>query len=452
MSLSISVTFQRRQQSLRHANRRLASCVRFTETMRKSISHLIAGAVLTVATSNAAAAAGGWVNLFDGKSLDGWIQRNGQAKYSVENGVIVGRTVRNTPNSFLCTEKHYANFILELEYKVDPRMNSGVQIRSHSLKSYRDGRVHGYQVEIDPSDRAWSGGIYDEARRGWLNPLKDNPAAQKAFKQSQWNHYRVEAIGDRIKTWVNGVPAADLHDAITPSGFIALQVHSIPKDKPEGMEIRWRNIRIKDLGPAKPLPLFDGLTLKGWVDGAGNPVKAGGWVAEDGTLHRKGKGGSIYTALEYGDFELNLQWKISEAGNSGIKYRVKKYGSALLGPEYQVLDDDKHPDGQKREGRRKSAALYDLFKCNDQKQIKPVGEWNQTKIIVRGSKAEHWLNGKKVLVYDTRSEAWKKEHAASKFKGLKDFAQNKWGRIMLQDHNDLVWYRNITLKPLPPLD
>jgi len=124
----------------------------------------------------------------------------------------------------------------------------------------------------------------------------------------------------------------------------------------------------------------------------------------------------------------------------------------LLGPEYQVLDDDKHPDGAKREGRRKSAALYDLFKCNDQKQLKPVGEWNQTKIIVRGSKAEHWLNGKKVLAYDTQSEAWKKEHAASKFKGLKDFAQNARGRIMLQDHNDLVWYRNITLKPLPPLD
>jgi len=393
-----------------------------------------------------------WQPLVKKNSTDGWIQRGGKAIYKVEGDMVIGTTVPNTPNSFLCTEKHYANFILELDFKVDPKMNSGVQIRSHSLKSYKDGRVHGYQVEIDPSDRAWSGGIYDEARRGWLNPLKDNPAAQKAFKQNQWNHYRVEAIGDRIKTWVNGVPAADLHDAITPSGFIALQVHSISKDKPEGMEIRWRNIRIKDLGPTKPLPLFDGLTLKGWVDGAGKPVKSGDWVAVDGTLHRQGKGGHIYTELDYGDFELNLQWKISEAGNSGIKYRVKKYGSALLGPEYQVLDDDKHPDGQKREGRRKSGALYDLFKCNDQKQLKPVGEWNQTKIIVRGSQAEHWLNGKKVLAYDTQSEAWKQEHAESKFKGLKDFAQNKWGKIMLQDHNDLVWYRNITVKPLPPLD
>lgn len=438
------------KESLAQSKPTLASSVPILMKTRNLISLLAAGAALTAA--NLTAATGDWVELFDGKTLKGWTQRNGEAKYAVEDGAIVGRTVHNTRNSFLCTDKHYANFIFEVEYKVDPRMNSGVQIRSHSLKSYRNGQVHGYQVEIDPSDRAWSGGIYDEGRRGWLNPLKDNPAAQKAFKQNQWNHYRVEAIGDRIKTWVNGVPAADLHDALTPSGFIALQVHSIPKDKPEGMEIRWRNVRIKNLGAAKPLPLFDGLTLNGWVDGEGDPIKAGGWVADEGALHRKDKGGSIYTELEYGDFEFNLEWKIAEGGNSGIKYRVKKYDKALLGPEYQVLDDDKHPDGQKREGRRKSAALYDFFKCNDQKQLAAVGEWNKTKIVARGSTFEHWLNGKKVLAYDTTGEDWKREHALSKFNKIKDFNQNPWGRIMLQDHGDLVWYRNISIKPLPPLD
>jgi hypothetical protein len=106
----------------------------------------------------------------------------------------------------------YTDFVLELEFLVEPGMNSGIQIRSHSFEHFKDYRVHGYQVEIDTSDRAWSGGIYDEARRGWLYPLKDRPEAQKAFKQNQWNHYRIEAIGDRIKTWVNGVPAADLQD------------------------------------------------------------------------------------------------------------------------------------------------------------------------------------------------------------------------------------------------
>jgi len=187
-----------------------------------------------------------WEALFDGKSLNGWIQRGGKARSGVENGVIVGTTVHNTPNSFLCTEKVYCNFTLELEFKVDPGLNSGVQIRSNSLKEYRNGQVHGYQVEIDPSERAWTGGIYDEGRRGWLYDLKDNEVARRAFKNGRWNHFRIEAIGDSIKTWLNGVPAADLNDSMTASGFIALQVHGTESKKP--MQVRWRNIRIQDLG------------------------------------------------------------------------------------------------------------------------------------------------------------------------------------------------------------
>ncbi|MBB1489892.1 DUF1080 domain-containing protein, partial [Oceanospirillum sp. D5] len=102
----------------------------------------------------------------------------------------------DTPNTFLTTDSIYGDFIFEIDFKVDSTMNSGIQIRSNSLPYYRDGMVHGYQVEIDPSKRAWSGGIYDEKRRKWLNPLKDNPEAQKASKQNEWNHYRVEAIAD----------------------------------------------------------------------------------------------------------------------------------------------------------------------------------------------------------------------------------------------------------------
>jgi len=190
----------------------------------------------------------GFVPLFDGKSLDGWVQRGGKAKYEAVDGVIVGSSVPNTPNSFLCTEKHYGDFILELEFKVDPGLNSGVQVRSNSLPEYKNGRVHGYQVEIDPSDRAWSGGIYDEGRRGWLFPLKDNPAAREAFKQNDWNRFRIEAVGDRIKTWINGVPAADLKDDMTPEGFIALQVHGVGK-RTETFQVRWRNLRIKEVKP-----------------------------------------------------------------------------------------------------------------------------------------------------------------------------------------------------------
>ena len=196
--------------------------------------------------------------LFDGKTLIGWTQKGGDAKYRVENSEIVGTSVPNTGNTFLCTDKNYANFILELEFKVDSRLNSGVQIRSECFDkpkiAVRDniprpipaGRVHGYQVEIDPSERAWTGGIYDEGRRGWLNDLKKNEAARKAFKQNEWNKFRVECRGDSIKTWLNDVPAADLKDDMTPTGFIALQVHGVGNKK-EPMEIRWRNITLQEL-------------------------------------------------------------------------------------------------------------------------------------------------------------------------------------------------------------
>jgi len=201
-----------------------------------------------------------WRPLFDGQSLAGWIQRGGVAKYRVENGEIVGTSVPKTGNSFLCTDRDYGDFILELEFKVDPRLNSGVQIRSQSFDEpveIKHGektikvpakRVHGYQVEIDPSDRAWTAGIYDEGRRGWLADLKNNEPARKAFRQNEWNTFRVECRGDSIKTWLNGVPAADLKDGMTPRGFIALQVHGVG-DATDPREVHWRNIRIQELTP-----------------------------------------------------------------------------------------------------------------------------------------------------------------------------------------------------------
>ena len=163
----------------------------------------------------------GWKNLFDGKTLKGWHQLNGKAKYEIVNGTIVGTTVSNTPNSFLATDETYGDFILELELKVG-EMNSGVQIRSLSLPEVNNGRVHGYQVEIDPSDRAWSGGIYDEARRGWMYTTEINPAGKKAFNKTGWNKYRIEAIGSVIRTWVNGIPVTYMVDDMTPKGVFKL--------------------------------------------------------------------------------------------------------------------------------------------------------------------------------------------------------------------------------------
>jgi Domain of Unknown Function (DUF1080) len=201
---------------------------------------------------------GGWLPLFDGKTLDGWVQRGGKAPYRMEDGVLIGSCVPNTPNSFLCTTRDYTNFILEIEFKVDEGLNSGVQLRSqhfdkptefqskNRLVKIPAGRVHGLQAEIDTSARAWSAGLYEEGARGWLNDLKNNEAARKAFKHGEWNKYHIEARGDSIKTWINDVPAADLMDSRVPAGFIALQVHGVGK-REQALEVRFRNARVKEL-------------------------------------------------------------------------------------------------------------------------------------------------------------------------------------------------------------
>ncbi|OJY81953.1 MAG: hypothetical protein BGP14_02470 [Sphingobacteriales bacterium 44-15] len=187
----------------------------------------------------------GWVNLFNGKDLTGWDQIEGTAKYAVENGEITGTTVPNNPNGILCTKDTFSNFILELDVKVDTALNSGIQIRSHTMDVKGNKEVYGYQVEVDPSSRAWSGGIYDSRRRGWIADLKDKPEAQKAFRNEAWNHYRIYANGDTIKTWINNTPVATLVDSLDSNGFIGLQVHQSSTDKP--LKVQFRDIRIKVL-------------------------------------------------------------------------------------------------------------------------------------------------------------------------------------------------------------
>ncbi|HYF37152.1 MAG TPA: DUF1080 domain-containing protein [Prosthecobacter sp.] len=224
------------------------------------ISRLLALTVATISFSAFGQEGDGFVPLFNGKDLTGWEQHSGAAEYRVEDGAVVGKTVPNTGNSFLCTAKKYGDFILELEFKVDPSMNSGIQFRSNyyeketeveiagKKKKFPADRVHGYQFEIDPSPRAFTGGVYDEGRRGWLFDLKNNEAARKAFKQGEWNKARIECRGNSIKTFINDVEAANFTDDLTKEGVIALQVHGIgKKTEAVGKEVRWRNIRIKEL-------------------------------------------------------------------------------------------------------------------------------------------------------------------------------------------------------------
>ncbi len=440
-----------------------------------------------IALSMVANAQPKWENLFNGKDLTGWKQINGNAKYSVVNNMLVGESVLNSPNSFLATEKNYSDFILELEFKVDPQMNSGMQIRSESRSDFKNGRVHGYQVEIDPSPRCWTGGIYDEARRGWLYPLTENQVGQKAFKQNQWNKVRIEAYGSSIRTWVNGIPCADIIDDMTKEGFIALQVHDIGNDKnKEGIKVEWKNIRILTVDVAKNLTknkntipqynyvpnilsekeikegwklLWDGKTTEGWHGAKIDKFPENGWELKDGILKvmksggaESRNGGDIITSKKYKNFELRAEFLITEGANSGIKYFVdpdlnKGEGSAI-GCEYQILDDEKHPDAKLGvAGNRTCAGLYDLI-APINKRFNGIGIWNNAKIVVNGNHVEHWLNGFKTVEYKRSNQMWRALVSNSKYKVWPNFGEGSEGHILLQDHGDEVWFRSIKIKEL----
>lgn len=329
-----------------------------------------------------------WTSLFDGVHLDSWIKRGGNATYQVQDGVIVGTTQQGGANTFLCTHRDYDDFILELEYLVDPAMNSGIQIRSLSKPDYHNGVVHGYQVEIDPSPRAWSGGIYDESRRGWLYPLKDHPKAQAAFQQNQWNHYRIEAVGDSIRTWVNGIPAADLRDSLNVSGFIALQVHGTNRKEP--MQIKWRNIRIQDLGKHQWKPLFNGKDLSGW-----HALPGGKWEVVDGAIRGTSEAseprhGLLVSNQAYDDFTVRASFKVTR-GDSGFYFRSEKSGDGVGVHGFQVEVDTSYETGGLYEtGGRAWVVEHPADKKTPWYR---KGEWNQLTVSAHGQRVTVHVNG-----------------------------------------------------------
>ncbi len=451
--------------------------------MKKYLFLFIAATMLT----SLAAQEARWQNLFNGKNLKGWTKLNGTAEYKVSNNEIIGTSKMNTPNTFLATNKMYGDFILEFEFKVDNALNSGVQIRSNSIKEYDNGRVHGYQFEIDPSARAWTGGIYDESRRGWLYPLTFNPAGQKAFKSNEWNKARIEAIGKSIRTWVNGIPCSDLLDDMTASGFIALQVHSISDKEMEGKTVAWRNIRIltENLDKFRTPEnsngieqintiantiserearegwrlLWDGKTTEGWRGAKLDGFPEKGWSIDNGILKvlksdggESANGGDIVTTRPYKNFILKVSFKITQGANSGIKYFVdtdlNKGSGSAIGCEFQILDDRNHPDaGLGVGGNRTLGSLYDLIPAPKNKPYL-YGAFNTAMVVVNGNRVEHWLNGTKIIEYERNNQMWDALVDYSKYKDWPDFGNAGEGLLLLQDHGDEVSFQNIKIKEL----
>jgi hypothetical protein len=473
----------------------------------------LALALLTLASSLAVRAQDGWVNLFNGTNLDGWEEHSGKAKYTVEDGVLTGESVAGTGNSFLCTKQRYGNFELELEYKCDPLLNSGVMFRSEVYpghtstvingKTYKfpPDRIHGYQCEIDMDakrGRMWTGGIYDEARRGWLFPsdgekgpqgLAFSQQGREISKNGEWNKLRIVADGASIKTWLNGVARSEITDAVTPRGVIGLQVHGIGNDaKKAGLKVSFRNLRIHELPPtvaAAPNTLtaqekadgwqllWDGKTTDGWRSPNSDHFPTRSWRIHDGELNvdagvGKGEaesslGGDIITRQRYANFELKADFKITPGANSGIKIFVqpnlspidKKTGKptgvgSAIGLEFQVLDDVRHPDAKLgRDGDRTIGSLYDLIPAAKDKITRPIGEWNHALIISQGKHVEFWLNGRKTVEFERGSPAFREAVAMSKFRDIPDFGEWADGHILLQEHGSDVAYRNVKIRELP---
>jgi len=432
-----------------------------------------------------------WETLFDGSNFDNFKQLNGTAEYRIEDGAMVGISKLKTPNSFMATKKLYTDFILEFEVKVDNGLNSGVQFRSNSFPEYNNGRVHGYQCEIETSPRKWAGGVYDEARNGWLYPLTLNPTGQKAFITGQWNHYRIEAIGNSIRTYINGIQCANLVDPTTAKGFIAFQVHSIGNAEDEGKKVRWKNIKIltTDLAAHRnPVYdyapevsnltnmlteneirkgwrlLWDGQSTKGWRGAKLDGFPQKGWKIEEGILTvlaadgaESGNGGDIVTTDEFSNFELSVDFKMTDGANSGIKYFVdtelNKGNGSAIGLEFQVLDDRRHPDAkQGKNGNRTVGSLYDLIRAENlttgarRKNFKGTNNWNNARIVVKDGKVEHWLNHVKVVEFDRFSQTFKALVEKSKYEKWENFGRLPAGLILLQDHGNEVAFKNIKIR------
>ncbi len=360
-------------------------------------------------TASAADVEEGFVSLFNGRDLAGWVKRGGSAEYQVEDGSIVGKCVPNTPgNTFLCTEKQFGNFILRLQYKFLEAGNSGVQFRSAARPEGDRQRVYGYQYEISPGGDT-TGRIYDEGRRGhkfgvvWLDaytPQDRLDAAAASCQHGEWNDVEIQCVGPSIKTWLNGNLVVDMFDSFSMKGFFGLQIHA-----GKSGSVAWRNIRVKDLGESQWEPFF----VKG-DDGNYQLVDARfvlpeEWsFTEDGVLcavHSKDqkKDGLVISNKDYDNFIARVTYRM-HGGNSALYFRAEETAApwVLRGFQNEIANSGKDSglwhtagiiDGKKVPGRGWVVTNEEFA----EKVRNKDGQWNTTCTAACGDRLVQILNG-----------------------------------------------------------
>jgi Domain of Unknown Function (DUF1080) len=338
----------------------------------------------------------GFVDLFNGKNLDGWTQRNGTATYRVEGDSIVGKTSEGSPNSFLCSNKTYGDFELKFDVKVDSALNSGVQIRSQTMDDNPSERVNGPQVEISIDHMA--GYVYGESAGGWMTPDADRKP-HDFFKDGEWNSYHIVAFGNKIETWINGHPVSDLTHQERfeshPKGFIGLQVHGIGSGQGP-FEVRWRNLKLRDLSKFKSL--YNGKDLSGWTT-------KGNWLPQkDGSLLIQPRDGEkgwerydmyLWSEKKYKDFVLDVEYAYPPGGNSGVYFRVgDKSNPVSKGIEAQVLDSSSKEGAL---GSHDHGGIVGTDAAPSKNMSRAPHEWNRMVVTCIGSHLMVELNGEQII-------------------------------------------------------
>lgn len=370
---------------------------------------VIGPAVCFGLTTSAADLEDGFVTLFNGKDLDGWVKRGGSAEYAVQDGTIVGKCTANTPgNTFLCSEKELGDFVLKLQYKFLEAGNSGVQFRSASRPNGEGERVYGYQYEMRPGGDM-TGRIYDEGRRGhkhgiiWLDahtPQERLVAAQASNQEGDWNAVEIQCVGPSIKTWLNGKLVVDMFDSFSMKGFLGLQIHA-----GKSGSVAWRNIRVKDLGESH----WESFFVKG-DDGKFELANARFVLPEewsftqDGVLHgvhskSQGKDGLVISAQNYDNFIARVTYRM-RGGNSALYFRAEETSApwVLRGFQNEIANNGKDSalwhtagviDGKKIPGRGwivKNEELVESIRNKDD-------QWNTTCTAAYGDRLVQTLNG-----------------------------------------------------------